>query len=82
MPSGSQVRVAFEAASIGRRWRMWLRFAHTGEWYGLAGQTVVGLVTAGAVVLVWTGLALPWRRFLAWTRRRAARTRPRRAAAA
>ena len=46
------------ASLPGRKARTWLRFAHTGEVYGLAGQTVAGLVTAGGAVLVWTGLAL------------------------
>lgn len=56
--------------SAGRRLRSWLRFAHTGEIYGLTGQTVAGLVSAGGVVLVYTGLALALRRFLSWLRRR------------
>ena len=47
-----------------------MRFAHTGEVLGLAGQTVAGLVSAGGVVLVWTGIALALRRFLAWIKRR------------
>lgn len=59
----------FEALSPGRRARSWLRFAHTGEYYGLTGQTVAGLVSAGGAMLVYTGLALAWRRFVAWLRR-------------
>ena len=59
----------FSSQSSGRRARTWLRFAHTGEVYGLAGQTVAGLVTAGGAVLVWTGLALALRRFSAWRKR-------------
>ena len=47
-----------------------LRFAHTGEVLGVAGQTIAGIVTLGAVFLVYTGLALSLRRFLKWTRRR------------
>ena len=62
----------FEAQSQGRQWRSWMRFAHTGEYYGLVGQTIAGLVTAGSAVLVWTGLALTWRRFRAWRARSAA----------
>jgi uncharacterized iron-regulated membrane protein len=46
-----------------------MRFAHTGEVLGIPGQTVAGVVTAGGSVLVWTGLALAWRRFRAWRRR-------------
>jgi uncharacterized iron-regulated membrane protein len=52
----------FESQTLGRRLRSWSRFTHTGEYYGLIGQTVAGLVSAGAVVLVCTGLALALRR--------------------
>ena len=62
----------FEAQSRGRQWRTWMRFAHTGEYYGLPGQTIAMLVTAGSTVLVWTGLALTLRRFMAWRGRRGA----------
>jgi len=60
----------FDQQGPGRRLRSWLRFAHTGEYYGLAGQTVAGLATAGGAVLVWTGLSLAWRRCRRWTHRR------------
>jgi uncharacterized iron-regulated membrane protein len=60
----------FASQSAGRRARMWLRFAHTGEVYGLTGQTVAGIVTAGGAVLVWTGLGLALRRYFGWRRRR------------
>ncbi len=63
----------FADQSPGRRLRSWLRFAHTGEYYGLFGQTIAGIVSAGGVVLVWTGLALAFRRFVAWVNRRRAR---------
>jgi uncharacterized iron-regulated membrane protein len=53
----------FTEQSAGRRLRSILRFAHTGEAGGLAGQTMAGLVSAAAVVLVYTGLALTWRRW-------------------
>jgi uncharacterized iron-regulated membrane protein len=59
----------FASQSPGRRARTWLRFAHTGEFYGLTGQTAAGIFTAGAVVLVWTGLAMALRRFLSWRKR-------------
>lgn len=62
----------FQSLSAGRQWRSWLRFAHTGEIYGLAGQTVAGLVSLGAVVLVYTGLALALRRLVGWIHRRRA----------
>jgi uncharacterized iron-regulated membrane protein len=63
----------FGDQSLGRRLRSWLRFAHTGEYYGLTGQTVAGVVSAGSVVLVWTGLALAYRRFVSWISRRRGR---------
>ncbi len=55
-------RKSFRDESTGRQLRSWLRFAHTGEVYGIVGQTVAGVATAGAAVLVWTGFALAWRR--------------------
>jgi uncharacterized iron-regulated membrane protein len=56
----------FADNSTGRQLRTWLRFIHTGEAGGFAGQTIAGIASAGACVLVWTGLALSWRRFRAW----------------
>ena len=61
---------SFENLSAGRRLRSWLRFAHTGEIYGLTGQTIAGLATAGGAVLVYTGIALALRRLVAWISRR------------
>jgi uncharacterized iron-regulated membrane protein len=55
----------FAGQSPGRRLRSWGRFTHTGEAGGLAGQTLAGLASAGAAVLVWTGFALAWRRLFA-----------------
>lgn len=60
----------FSSYNTGRRWRMWLRFLHTGEALGVVGQTVAGVVSTGAAVLVWTGLALCYRRFRNWRSRR------------
>jgi len=55
----------FSAYNLGRRLRAWVRFSHTGEAAGVAGQIVAALAAAGAVVLVFTGLAMAWRR--AWS---------------
>jgi uncharacterized iron-regulated membrane protein len=63
-------RETFASLSLGRQIRNVMRFAHTGEVLGVFGQTVAGLVSAGGVVLVWTGLALSWRRCRAWWTRR------------
>jgi len=64
----------FAAQTPARRLRSIMRFAHTGEVLGIPGQTIAGLVTAGSVVLVWTGIALSLRRFRAWIVRRSRRT--------
>ncbi|HEX8274737.1 MAG TPA: PepSY-associated TM helix domain-containing protein [Longimicrobiaceae bacterium] len=60
----------FSAGTKGRKLRSILRFAHTGEVLGLPGQTLAGIVSLGAAVLVFTGLALSLRRFAAWRGRR------------
>ena len=43
----------FQSLSAGRRVRSILRFAHTGEVLGLAGQTIAGAASFGAVMLVY-----------------------------
>ena len=63
----------FESQTPGRRARSWVRFLHTGEALGIAGQTVAGIVSLTSVIMVWTGLALAWRRLVSpLFRRRAA----------
>ncbi|HEX2163688.1 MAG TPA: PepSY domain-containing protein, partial [Thermoanaerobaculia bacterium] len=59
----------FDDESRGRRIRSWLRWIHTGEAGGIAGQAVAALASAGALLLVWTGWALAWRRFVRSRRR-------------
>ncbi len=59
----------WEDQSAGQRARSWMRFVHTGEYYGLVGQTIAGLASAAGALLVYTGLALAWRRFWAWLNR-------------
>jgi uncharacterized iron-regulated membrane protein len=60
----------FADLDAGRRLRSWLRFVHTGEYYGFAGQTIAGIASLGGVFLFYTGLALAWRRFRTWRTRR------------
>ena len=60
----------YASQTRGRQWRTWARWIHTGEAFGIPGQTIAGLVSFGAVVLAWTGVALSWRRFRAWRARR------------
>jgi uncharacterized iron-regulated membrane protein len=74
--TGAVVRwETFGDGSAGRRLRSWTRFVHTGEYYGLVGQTVAGLASLAAVMLVWTGIALSLRRLSAWNGRRRKRGR-------
>jgi uncharacterized iron-regulated membrane protein len=75
--SGAIVRwEPFSSQTRGRQLRSILRFAHTGEVLGLAGQTIAGIVSAAGALLVYTGLALSLRRFVSWRRRNASRARP------
>lgn len=59
----------FDSLSAGRQARSIMRFTHTGEVLGFWGQTIAGLVSLGGAVLVYTGLMLSLRRFVAWRRR-------------
>lgn len=40
------------------------RFLHTGEHFGFVGQTIAGLASLAACFMVYTGLALAWRRLV------------------
>lgn len=64
----------YASQSTGRKVRAWMRWLHTGEAGGFLGQTLAGLASAGAAVLVWTGVALSWRRFFPGVKNRNART--------
>ncbi len=74
--SGAVRYETFADQKLGARLRSLSRFAHTGEVLGLTGQTIAGLASAGASVLVCTGLALAFRRFRAWLKRRTKRPNP------
>jgi uncharacterized iron-regulated membrane protein len=66
----------FSTQTTGQKARSWIRFLHTGEALGIVGQTIAGLVSLTSIVMVWTGLALAWRRLVQPLLRRAAKTRP------
>jgi uncharacterized iron-regulated membrane protein len=66
----------YASQSTGRKVRAWMRWLHTGEAGGFLGQTLAGLASAGAAVLVWTGLALSWRRFFSKAKNREPLTQP------
>ncbi len=52
------------AGSLFQRVRSWVRFAHTGEQWGVAGQALAGIACLGSALLVWTGLSLAFRRLV------------------
>jgi uncharacterized iron-regulated membrane protein len=56
-------REGFSDQNLGRQVRSWTRYLHTGEALGVVGKAGAGLASAGALLLVWTGFALTWRRF-------------------
>jgi uncharacterized iron-regulated membrane protein len=59
-----QAFAPFSSQPPGQRARTWIRFLHTGEALGVVGQTVAAVVSATSVIMVWTGLALAWRRLI------------------
>jgi uncharacterized iron-regulated membrane protein len=60
----------FASYNLGLRLRMLARVFHTGEVGGIVAQGIAGLVSLGAAVLVYTGIALSLRRLAAWRRRK------------
>lgn len=60
---------SFSSQSAGRQARSWVRFLHTGEALGFFGQTLAGLASLAAALMVWTGFALALRRFTRWLQR-------------
>jgi len=60
----------FADQTAGERARSWMRFVHTGEFYGFFGQTVAGIASAAGAMLVFTGLSLAVRRCWVWLGRR------------
>ena len=63
-------RAGYPTFNRGFKVRRWLRFAHTGEVYGVVGQSIAGVVSLGVALMVWTGLAMSWRRFFGSAGRR------------
>jgi uncharacterized iron-regulated membrane protein len=56
----------FSGFATGRKLRNAARWTHTGEILSWPGQIVAGLASLGGAFLVYTGLALSWRRYRAW----------------
>lgn len=59
-----KVERGYAEQSRARQLRSWVRGLHTGEALGPMGQLVAAIACMAAVLLVWTGTALAWRRFL------------------
>ncbi len=59
----------FADATPGRRGQEFLRFAHTGEYWGRVGEWVAGALALVAGLMAWTGLALAVRRMRSGRRR-------------
>jgi uncharacterized iron-regulated membrane protein len=57
-------KLAFEDRSKGLQARIWIRFLHTGEAYGIVGKIIAAIACTIGVLLVYTGFALSWRRFI------------------
>ena len=61
--TAEQVRLeTFASYNAGRQLRSWIRFTHTGEAGGVAGETIAALASLGAVFLACTGISLAIRR--------------------
>ncbi len=56
-------QVGWADRSPGLRARIWVRFLHTGEAFGLPGKILATLGSLAVLLVVWTGFALSWRRF-------------------
>jgi uncharacterized iron-regulated membrane protein len=53
----------FEQKSTYSKLRSYIRFGHTGEVFGIVGQTIAGITSLLACLLVYTGAMLSWRRW-------------------
>ncbi|MDP0498847.1 MAG: PepSY-associated TM helix domain-containing protein [Verrucomicrobiota bacterium JB022] len=54
----------FETRSPGLQARVWIRFLHTGGAFGFWGKLIASIACLASLVLVYTGFALTWRRWL------------------
>jgi len=54
---------SFSQLSDYRKARSYIRFLHTGEAFGIVGQTLAGIASLLACLLVYTGVMLSWRRW-------------------
>jgi uncharacterized iron-regulated membrane protein len=57
-------KMGWEDKAVATRARTAVRFLHTGEYLGVVGQTIAGLVSLFSVLMVWTGFTLAYRRLI------------------
>ena len=62
--------VTFAGGSVGQRLRAFVRFGHTGEYYGWLGQAIAAIASLGACLLVYTWFSLSIRRLIATLKRK------------
>ena len=55
---------SYDQLPLAQRIRGMVRFLHTGDYFGIVGQTIAGLVSLTSVLMVWTGIALAYRRLI------------------
>ncbi|MGB0661137.1 MAG: PepSY-associated TM helix domain-containing protein [Mangrovicoccus sp.] len=60
--SGAVMALERPEASPASEWRRYFRFVHTGQVYGIWGQTIAGLASLISLVLVYTGISAGLRR--------------------
>lgn len=70
MSGESVTQTSGATGTRGMRLRGWFRFVHTGEIYGILGQTIAGLASLAALILVYTGASLGIRRLARMWRQR------------
>jgi uncharacterized iron-regulated membrane protein len=63
---------SFAANSRGRQWRLYARFLHTGEIFGIVGRSIAAIACLSALVLVWTEFSLALRRLFSARKRKVA----------
>jgi len=59
----------FDSQPRGRQWRLYARYLHTGELFGVTGQLIALIAALAALLLIWTGFSLALRRLAAWRKR-------------
>jgi uncharacterized iron-regulated membrane protein len=53
----------YASENVGQKLRAWVRPLHTGEAGGVIGETLAVVAALSAILLVWTGFSMAWRRF-------------------